>query len=49
MPLWLVKYLIALAFFPGLLVGLALLFLAATWMQVMHEEEEDGKAEELHA
>lgn len=41
MPVWLIKTLIALAFFPALLVGLALLFLAATWMQV-NEEGNDG-------
>lgn len=41
MPVWLIKYLIGLAFFPAILFGLALLFLAATWMQV-NEEGEDG-------
>ena len=47
MPLWLIKYLIALAFFPALLAGVALLFLAATWMQVedRRREEEHGKSE----
>ena len=40
MPLWLIKYLIGLAFFPPLLAGLCLLFLVATWMQVQEEEEE---------
>lgn len=48
MPVWLIKYLIGLAFFPGLLAGLALLFLAATWMQVNEEETEDGETEVLH-
>lgn len=38
MPLWLIKSLIGLAFFPPLLAGLCLLFLAATWMQVREEE-----------
>ena len=46
MPLWLIKSLIALAFFPSILLGLAFLFLAATYMQVMDEEEkEHGKPE----
>jgi len=44
MPVWLIKYLIGLAFFPGLLAGLCLLFLAATWMQTMDKEEEDADA-----
>lgn len=44
MPLWLVEYLIALAFFPALLFGLCLLFLAATWHQVKDREEEDRYA-----
>lgn len=44
MPLWLVKTLIGLAFFPAILVGLCLLFLAATWMQTMSEEGEDADA-----
>ena len=49
MPVWLIKYLIGLAFFPGLLVGLCLLFLAATWMQTMDEEgEEDDETEMLY-
>ena len=48
MPVWLIKTLIALAFFPALLVGLALLFLAATWMQVNEEVTEDGETEVLH-
>lgn len=50
MPVWLIKTLIGLAFLPGLLVGTALLFLAATYMQVMDAEaEEDDEAEELYA
>lgn len=50
MPVWLIKSLIALVFFPALMVGVGLLFLAATWMQVNDEkEEEDGEAEVLHA
>lgn len=41
MPVWLIKTLIGLAFFPALLVGIAFLFLAATYMQVMAEREEE--------
>ena len=48
MPVWLIKYLIGLAFFPGLLAGLCLLFLAATWRQVNEEVTEDGETEVLH-
>ena len=50
MPTWLIQTLIGLAFFPGLLAGLCLLFLAGTWMQVMRKEgEENGETKELHA
>jgi hypothetical protein len=45
MPLWLVKTLIGLAFFPALVVGVALLFLAATWMQVKEAENGHANAE----
>lgn len=43
MPVWLIKYLIGLAFFPALLVGIAFLFLAATYMQVTAEREEEKR------
>ena len=50
MPVWLIKTLIGLAFFPGLLVGLALLFLAVAYMQAMDMEgDDDDETEELYA
>lgn len=42
MPLWLIKSLIALAFFPGLLVGVGLLVLGAAYLQTK-EEQENGE------
>jgi len=39
MPTWLIKYLIGLAFFPGILACLCLLFLGITYHQVKDREE----------
>ncbi len=42
MPLWFIKFLLVFIFVPPITFGLALLALAATYMQVMDKKGEDG-------
>lgn len=39
MPLWFIEFLLVFIFVPPLMFGLALLALAATYMQVMDKED----------